>query len=270
MRSIVLSLLGLCMLPGPALAYRTFTDLPQLDDAQGEPVAWPSFPIALEVAIDDDAPISTAETKAALERATELWNEATCTEDAFESSVETDFAGSSDGYNTVQWIHSDWSSLGGPNVIAVTQPVYEVMVGRYVLVEADVFLNAETVSWTDDLVDHLDGVLAHELGHVLGLAHPCEPDGADGAPLCEAGVDADTLMHPLYDPARAELTDDDEAGTCFLYPELRGVADPASGSDGGGCTIAGPARTGSQRFVFVMMLGVALAARALRRRPHAR
>jgi hypothetical protein len=67
------------------------------------------------------------------------------------------------------------------------------------------------------MLSHLDGVLAHELGHALGLAHPCEIIGENGAPLCTSTPMS--LMHPRYDPRAFALTEDDDEGTCWLYPD---------------------------------------------------
>jgi uncharacterized protein (TIGR03382 family) len=50
--------------------------------------------------------------------------------------------------------------------------------------------------------------------------HPCEPGGADGAPACSSSPSFEqTTMYPLYrGPAGRELSPDDVAGACFLYP----------------------------------------------------
>lgn len=238
MRSWLAALLVLAAFPNAAFAYRTFTDLPELEAAHGHPVAWESFPIDFEVYEDDEAPADTDATLAALGRAAARWNAVSCMRGAFGEASATDLAGSNDGYNTLQWVHSGWSAIGDATAIATTEPIYDIIGGRYVLVEADIFLNADTVSWSDDLVSHLDGVLTHELGHVIGLAHPCEPDGAGGAPLCDDS--AMTMMNPLYDPARAALTRDDRAGACFLYPDGTQPDDAeGAGDSSAGCNVLG-------------------------------
>jgi hypothetical protein len=63
-------------------------------------------------------------------------------------------------------------------------------------------------------------VLEHEIGHVLGLLHCCEPAGAGGAPLCAAAPECATdLMYPVYSPATQQMAAGDAAaGACWLYP----------------------------------------------------
>jgi hypothetical protein len=64
-----------------------------------------------------------------------------------------------------------------------------------------------------------DSVITHESGHALGLLHPCEPGGSDGAPDCAHDLlFANTTMYPIYNPVQASLAPDDVAGDCFLYP----------------------------------------------------
>ena len=51
-------------------------------------------------------------------------------------------------------------------------------------------------------------MLTHELGHALGLFHPCEVDGAGGAPKCSASAEfAIEEMYPLYSPDQTTLSD---------------------------------------------------------------
>ncbi|MFA5939624.1 MAG: matrixin family metalloprotease [Sinimarinibacterium sp.] len=85
-------------------------------------------------------------------------------------------------------------------------------------------------------------LFAHELGHALGLAHPC---GESPAPDCVAGsaVD-DAVMRPVLhaDGRGARLGDDDRAGIAYLYPTSTSpqqtappsTQEPGSGGGGGG------------------------------------
>ena len=84
-------------------------------------------------------------------------------------------------------------------------------------------------------------IVAHELGHAIGIKHPCEPE--------EAGCDDSrdnwgALMWPTLDhtdASRALLHSDDQAAVRYLYPILeRGDGDPdASACSGDTCLLQG-------------------------------
>ncbi len=87
-----------------------------------------------------------------------------------------------------------------------------------------ILINAESGK-TEDIAyatpGTLDIVFAHEMGHVLGLAHSAQPSA---------------LMYAsLAGKTTAALTADDQAGITFLYPEVNAIRTGGSGSPGVGC-----------------------------------
>lgn len=207
-----------------AQAYRTGADLLDLDAETR--VAWASVPVALRLNEQVPEGLATEDVSETLADEIDAWASASCGKDLVELDDITDErAVSGDGVNTVQWITEDWSDYGPSDASAATDVQYEERDGVHTIVEADVYLNAETMQW-DERGNALGGaslsvVLRHELGHVLGLAHPCELDAGEGEPSCDDAELAVTLMHPSYaDSAVAfatGVTSDEQAGLCFLY-----------------------------------------------------
>jgi hypothetical protein len=136
--------------------------------------------------------------------------------------------------------------------------------------EADIEVNAVDFRWTADRkradgVSPLRAVLAHELGHVLGLDHPCidtlqpRPSGPGGAMLrpCSEPASKLSIMYPdpieSGRPAVLMPGADEEATVGELYAVKRACA----------CGVAGgqalPGRPGVESLGGLMLFSFALA-----------
>jgi hypothetical protein len=180
----------------------------------------------------------------AVVKAWQTWEQPACSAlDGQNWGIQSGPAEPRDGRNTVQWV-GDWSARGYADDSAGVTDVQYARIGDepWQIVEADIYLNAEHYSWQldgdEDAGRNVRGVLTHELGHAFGLWHPCEPDGADGAPLCDQAPEMlHTTMHPTYSPAQGNLSADDQAGICFLYPLA--TCEETGCAEGFACTVRG-------------------------------
>ncbi len=143
-------------------------------------------------------------------------------------------------------------------------------------VDFAISLNGQTTGTSSCLSD-IRNTLTHELGHLQGLEHPClasgDPDRIDGegnpVPTCGA-ANATIQEATMYnfqecgETKKADLTPDDIAGICAIYPlsEDPGVCEGVGGG-GGGCTASGQSPS-------LMLLGVGVALLAGRRRKNSR
>ncbi|HEX2253286.1 MAG TPA: fibronectin type III domain-containing protein [Thermoanaerobaculia bacterium] len=151
-----------------------------------------------------------------------------------------------DGINSVIFDDAD-GSVGTPfncggfgsGTLAVGGPIFENSVipgpggkNYHPTLEAEVVLNEDIECLlTQGSNDRpaLAQLLGHELGHTLGITHPCEGAG------CGNEVEQEAMMYPFFhqDGRGAVLNADDRAAARALYPA-------SGGNTGGGARPAAP------------------------------
>lgn len=207
------------IIPSTAHAYLTNADLPEIAGAT-ERVVWTDASVAFRISGDGPGAFTADATRLALLGALQQWTAPTCSALELQiSAVTSSAAAPGDGQNTVQWLNEGWpGSADSPGYTDVQ--LVKGADGVWAIEEADIYLNSKHATLSDPAAttDYLRAILAHEVGHVVGLIHPCEMEVADGASIC--GLANDTqLMHPIYAAQRTELSSDEVEGLCFLYPK---------------------------------------------------
>lgn len=190
-------------------------------------VRWQSNTINFELHDELPSGVNNQELQSAVLDAMNTWSSPSCSTVRFSLEGYTpEHAQPGDGKNTIEWLTGGWSARGfQADAAGVTDVQYQKSPnGDWVIVEADMYLNADQHTWTargggDDVERDVQSVVTHEAGHMLGLMHPCEPGGGAGVPDCTSRSDFSlTAMYPIYSPTQSVLSDDDVAGVCFLYP----------------------------------------------------
>lgn len=152
------------------------------------------------------------------------------------------------------------------------------------IVDADVELNGKyfaisnggTTLGSASCQADLLNTLTHELGHLLGLEHPClapgDPARVDGSgnpvPLCGQTTSAAVIEATMYnyqdcgETKKASLEQDDISGVCSIYPKADdpGTCEPVS-TGSGCCSAAGDSTPPVTGILLVCIGGFVLARR---------
>lgn len=170
-------------------------------------------PFSLDPAGSDD--IADASDDDALRDAFRAWACVVGTKLRFEETEEPGVAAiEDDGINTLFWDETNEFGLG-PATLGVT--VGDA--GGAERSSADIVFNGYDSTWsTDDGPSAVDvgSIALHEIGHFLGLDHPCDKEGGQES---NCNGPEQSVMTPVWGNAidRAPLPDDEE-GVRALYP----------------------------------------------------
>jgi hypothetical protein len=171
--------------------------------------------------------------------------------------------------NIIVFRDQTWSSrrASDPNSeLALTTVTFSTKTGE--ILDADIEINAlATLSVTDPVGDgyDLESIIAHEAGHVLGIAHsPVECSGADCPTMTANYVRGATYLR--------SLEADDVSAICTVYPVGRAITSTSCASKYGfsgecgtpkppdspskGCAIASHSAGSSQPWADWALLGV--------------
>jgi len=223
--------LSLTLWAAPGQAFRTLAE----ELGEDAVVRWPSSEIRLFYS-DAGAPMATEVALSEVAGALVSWNPA-CS--SARLSLVDELGGEpgpGDHVNSISWVREGWEQAGwDPAAPAITDVQVLRSDEQVEIDEADIYLNAEHFTWgegEDDL--RLAPIVLHELGHVLGLAHPCELGGTEALPDCDADEHFDgVVMHPAHSAGRDELSADDVEGLCSLYPVDSAALECSSDDDCG-------------------------------------
>ena len=209
-----LALLAMPALAAPATAhaYRLASSSP--DFGGQERVADSDARIVVRLHSDTPEGVSVSDLDQAVRAAVRAWNDVPCSrlEFVYEGITEVP-ATNGDDVTTIQTVDSGWTAMGNlRDAPAATLSSYTNVEGTWAIADGDLYLNNDTIDWMLVGVDPATIVL-HELGHRLGLAHPC---GEEGLLACDPTTPP--LMSPIYDDIFTAPRADDVAGVCFLYP----------------------------------------------------
>jgi len=177
----------------------------------------------------------SASIESAVSRGFLFWDERDCAAPRLEL---VGYASEAEGSeNTISWTSQATIELPA-DVVATTDLLFQETDEGWQIVEADILINDEMFMLTPSLLDgsktRLDRVVAHEAGHVLGLAHPCRAtdDPADQTAEPCSAIHESSLMHPIYYTVdETTISADEREGLCAVYGGVSPAEPPPCDDD---------------------------------------
>jgi hypothetical protein len=238
--------------------------------SQGTPLAWHASEVAYGVGMAASQQVSFADATRVADLAFGTWNAVSCPdgpptvyardEGAISwvpdgGSCAMSSACDPAAHDVIVFDDDLWPYDDPANTLALTTVTYGVDDGA--IFEAYTEINAtpphlittQEPPPIDSSAYDLQAILTHEAGHFLGLAH---------------ASDTAAVMYAYYTPGKIELTGDDIAGFCSVYPPLSNpLAITRATTTFGGCSTASGVSGGSGGAT-APLLGVTLALLAAR------
>jgi MYXO-CTERM domain-containing protein len=193
-----------------------------------------------------------------------------------------------DEKNVIVWQENDWHY--GSHAAALTTVFFIDTAGSALdgrIIDADLELNGVDFCFTTTgraTCFDVENTITHEIGHLLGLDHPCDDGARSPVPVDQDGRTIpsctssqlpawikETTMYNFanYDETKKQTPEEDDvAGICELYPtaEDPGVATPVNLDEQDvGCSISGGGPDPGTTLLFVLIAAFA----AVRRLRHA-
>jgi hypothetical protein len=284
---------GATILGGLALSVSTAQAYVRIVSDSGVPLWWRNPCITMEIYLGSPPPTMTAEQYFnASQLAAQAWSHGSLACTGLTLSIRRQPEATADvgldRKNVIVFLKDSWckdsNATDGPcypaNALAVTSDFKNDTTGE--IGDADIELNAVNISWADLLANpqltasgtaDFQNTLTHELGHVIGLAHPCY-SSKDGTPVLKDNNGNDEVtcgkanmplsvtestMYPsipMSDTERRTLSPDDQQAVCDIYPY--GSATCGEYLLNGGCALAGQTSSPSSRAWVLGLLAAAV------------